>query len=122
MQRFRDNRLGNDGKQAFNRATYLAYEVRLVAVCLHPNSRQRKHSLNFSGSVLWHHVLGLLAAGIGWSEPLAGRAYFCSKQSLGERLWITATAPHIPTIAKKPKTNYNQPVQDKKTSYLNDLM
>ena len=58
----------------------------------------------------------------GRSEPLAGGAYFSGKQSLGEHLWITATAPHVPTIVKKPKTDYNQPDQDKKTSYLNDLV
>jgi len=41
----------------------------------------------------------------GRSEPLFGGLYFSGKQSLRERLWITATAPHIPTIVKKQKTD-----------------
>jgi hypothetical protein len=69
----------------------------------------------------------------GWSEaPLSPstRAGLCRTLGYGannafghpSRLRITTTAAHVPTIAKKPKTDYNQPVQDWKTSYSNDLM
>jgi len=50
-------------------------------------------------------------AGIGHRFGTEQRAFegrrelFFGKQSLGERLWVTATAARIPMIVKKPKTD-----------------